>query len=47
VEGVDRLGNVEVLRDGLTVGDDGELAPADVLGPFVQTLLAERAEDGA
>jgi hypothetical protein len=36
---------VEVLRNGLTVGDDREIAPLDVLG-VVRALLAEHREDG-
>jgi hypothetical protein len=51
VEGVDELvrpgaeRDVEVLRDGLTVGDDREIAPVDVLG-VVRALLAEHGVDG-
>ena len=33
------------FRDGLTVGDDREIPPIDVLG-VIRALLAEHGEDG-
>ena len=38
--------DVEVLRDGLTVGDDREVAPVDVLGVDQGLRPAEHGEDG-
>ena len=52
VEGVDELvrrrveRDVEVPRDGLTVGGDREIAPIDVLGVVHVLRAAEHGEDG-